>query len=167
MDASNVASFYVMYYILMARTLKNYKNFIKVTSDFDFTVTSWFLGNVRLKPYFNTQCSPIPPIFRPAYGPVEYMYLVSTMSFSIVSMLCSRALILAMAFSTRSLNLSASKSWPFSSRLPATKLESFWLNFFCSSMQDSLLDSHWAYTSFIFSCSRLRVSYLAFRYSIY
>ena len=28
-------------------------------SDFNFTVTSWFLENVRLKPYFNTQC-PLP-----------------------------------------------------------------------------------------------------------
>ena len=26
-----------------------------MSSDFNFTVTSWFLGNVRVKPYFNTQ----------------------------------------------------------------------------------------------------------------
>ena len=27
-----------------------------MSSDFNFTVTSWFLGNIRVKPYFNTQC---------------------------------------------------------------------------------------------------------------
>ena len=26
-----------------------------MSSDFNFTVASWFLGNVRVKPYFNTQ----------------------------------------------------------------------------------------------------------------
>ena len=33
-----------------------------MSSDFNFTVKSWFLGNVRVKPYFNTQC--LPPRFR-------------------------------------------------------------------------------------------------------
>ena len=28
---------------------------MKMSSDFNFTDTSWFLGNVRLKPHFNTQ----------------------------------------------------------------------------------------------------------------
>ena len=27
-----------------------------MSSDFDFTVISSFLGNVHIKPYFNTQC---------------------------------------------------------------------------------------------------------------
>ena len=27
-----------------------------MSSDFSFTATSWFLGNVLVKPYFNTQC---------------------------------------------------------------------------------------------------------------
>ena len=27
-----------------------------MSSDFNFTVTSGFLGNVLVKPYFNTQC---------------------------------------------------------------------------------------------------------------
>ena len=27
-----------------------------MSPDFDFTVTSWFLGNVNVKPYFKTQC---------------------------------------------------------------------------------------------------------------
>ena len=29
-----------------------------MSSDFNFTVTTWFLGNVGVKPYFNTQCPP-------------------------------------------------------------------------------------------------------------
>ena len=32
-----------------------------MSSDYNFTVTSCFLGNVRVKPYFNTQCPPPPP----------------------------------------------------------------------------------------------------------
>ena len=28
-----------------------------MSSDFNFTVTSWFLENIPIKPYFNTQCS--------------------------------------------------------------------------------------------------------------
>ena len=31
-----------------------------MSSGFNFTVTSWFLGNVRVNPYFNTQCPPVP-----------------------------------------------------------------------------------------------------------
>ena len=34
-----------------------------MSSDFNFTVTSSFLGNVRTKPYFNTQCPAPLPIF--------------------------------------------------------------------------------------------------------
>ena len=30
-----------------------------MSSDFNFTVTSWFLGNVLVKPYFNAQCPSI------------------------------------------------------------------------------------------------------------
>ena len=37
-------------------TLKKYLNRIKISSDINFIVTSWFLGNVRVKPYSNTQC---------------------------------------------------------------------------------------------------------------
>ena len=37
-----------------ARTLNKYWNLIKMSSDFNFTVTSWFLGNVHVKAYFNT-----------------------------------------------------------------------------------------------------------------
>ena len=37
-------------------------------SDFNFNVTSWFLGNVHVKPYLNTQCPP-PPI---SAGPARY-----------------------------------------------------------------------------------------------
>ena len=33
-----------------------------MSPDFSFTFTSWFLGNVRVKPYFNTQC-PLPSGF--------------------------------------------------------------------------------------------------------
>ena len=29
---------------------------VKMSSDFNFTVTFWFLGNLHVKPYFNTQC---------------------------------------------------------------------------------------------------------------
>ena len=46
--------------------LKNYRfttiygaineNLIKMSSDFNFPVTSWVLENVCVKPYFNTQC---------------------------------------------------------------------------------------------------------------
>ena len=43
--------------VCTARTLKKYKNFVKMSSDFHFTVKSWFLGNVCVKTYFNTQCS--------------------------------------------------------------------------------------------------------------
>ena len=43
-------------YATKARILKKYKKFINMSSDFDFTVTSWFLGNVHEKPYFMTQC---------------------------------------------------------------------------------------------------------------
>ena len=32
---------------------------MKMSSDFNFTVTSWFQRNVRVKPYFKTQC-PLP-----------------------------------------------------------------------------------------------------------
>ena len=35
----------------LARTLKKYHYFIKMSSDFNFTGTSWFLGNVQIKPY--------------------------------------------------------------------------------------------------------------------
>ena len=45
----------------VTRTLKKSKNVIKMSSDFNLTVTSWFLGNVRLKPYFNTQCPQLLP----------------------------------------------------------------------------------------------------------
>ena len=41
-------------------------------SDIYFNVASWFPGNVRLKPHFNTQC-PHPRIFKPSYGPVSGM----------------------------------------------------------------------------------------------
>ena len=34
-----------------SRDLKNYKNLTSMTSDFYFTTTSWFLGNVRVKPH--------------------------------------------------------------------------------------------------------------------
>ena len=34
-----------------------------MSSDFNFTVICWFLGNVQVKPYFNTQCPS--RIFRP------------------------------------------------------------------------------------------------------
>jgi len=37
-----------------ARTLKERYCFIKMNLDFNFTVSSWFLGNVHVKPYFNT-----------------------------------------------------------------------------------------------------------------
>ena len=48
-----------------------------MSSDFNFTVTSWFLGNVRVKPYFNTQCPrPVrPSIFRPYSGSKKKTYL--------------------------------------------------------------------------------------------
>ena len=39
---------------------------MKMSSDIYFNVASWFLGNVRVKPHFNTQC---PRIFKPSYGP--------------------------------------------------------------------------------------------------
>ena len=65
-DSSNLASFYGSYIngivcekkigLEPARTLKKYWNFLKMSSDINFTVTSWFLGNVFEKPYFNTQC---------------------------------------------------------------------------------------------------------------
>ena len=34
---------------------KDIKKVLKISSDFNFTVTSSFLGNIRLKPYFKTQ----------------------------------------------------------------------------------------------------------------
>ena len=37
----------------LARTSKKYLNFIKMSSNVNFTVTLWFLGNIRIKPYFN------------------------------------------------------------------------------------------------------------------
>ena len=50
-----------------------------MSSDFNFTSTSWFLGNVHMKLYFNTQWGKIMPttlqlasppwIFRPSYNP--------------------------------------------------------------------------------------------------
>ena len=40
----------------VSKDTKKYLNFIKMSSDFDFTVTSWFLGNICIKPHFNTQC---------------------------------------------------------------------------------------------------------------
>ena len=44
--------------------LKKYYNLKKNSSDFNFTVPTWFLGNVLVKPYtfHNTQC-PLPPEF--------------------------------------------------------------------------------------------------------
>ena len=45
----------------LARILKKCWNFIKMSWDFNFTVTSWFLGNFCIKPYFNTQCPPPSP----------------------------------------------------------------------------------------------------------
>ena len=53
----------------LARTLKKYQSFIKMSSDFNFTVTSWFLGNVHIKSYLNKQCLPPPLIIRLSYGP--------------------------------------------------------------------------------------------------
>ena len=38
------------------RYFKNKQNLIKVSSDIYFNVTSWFQGNIRVKPHFNTQC---------------------------------------------------------------------------------------------------------------
>ena len=40
-----------------------------MSSDFNFTVTSWFLGNVCVKPYFNTQC--LPPDFGRLITPIS------------------------------------------------------------------------------------------------
>ena len=39
----------------------------KVSSDIYFTVTSWFLENVLVKPYFNTKCPPpfLPTVSQP------------------------------------------------------------------------------------------------------
>ena len=37
------------------RHQRNTKILQKMTSNFNFTVTSWFLGNICVKPYFNTQ----------------------------------------------------------------------------------------------------------------
>ena len=34
---------------------------MKMSSDTNFTVTSWFLRNVHIKPYFNTQCGCLVP----------------------------------------------------------------------------------------------------------
>ena len=42
-----------------------------MSSDFNFTVTSWFIENVHIKPYFNTRYPP-PRVFRPAYGPEQF-----------------------------------------------------------------------------------------------
>ena len=36
-------------------TIKEILKFYKMSSDFNFTATSWFLVNVRVKPYFNTR----------------------------------------------------------------------------------------------------------------
>ena len=68
MDASNLASFYDSHIdeifcvkqigLESAMTLKKYLNFTKMSSDSNFTVASWFLGNVLVKSYFNTQCLP-------------------------------------------------------------------------------------------------------------
>ena len=40
-----------------------------MSSDFDFTVTSWFLGNVRKKPYFNVQWGDKYPLAPSSTGP--------------------------------------------------------------------------------------------------
>ena len=42
-----------------------------MSSDFDFNVTSCFLGNVLVKLYLNIQCPPPLRIFRLFYGPAE------------------------------------------------------------------------------------------------
>ena len=42
-----------------------------MSSDFNFTVTSWFLGNVRVKPYFNTQWGGAPPVFDKSLNPLS------------------------------------------------------------------------------------------------
>ena len=64
-DASNLASFYCSHIdgivcvkqigLGLAKTLKKCKNFVRMSSDFNFTVVSRFLGNVCVKPCFNTQ----------------------------------------------------------------------------------------------------------------
>ena len=71
-DASSLAYFYGSHIdgivcvkhigSVLPMTLKTYKKFIKMSSDLNFTVTSPFLGNVRVKRYLNTQCPPSPDI---------------------------------------------------------------------------------------------------------
>ena len=57
------------------KVLKFYKN--EQNSDFNFTVISWFLGNVRVKPYFNTQC-PLPPFPRRFSDPPSALLVKTT-----------------------------------------------------------------------------------------
>ena len=61
-DSSNIASFYGLHIdgIICEKQIglglaKKYWNFMKISSDCYFTVKTWFLENVHVNPYFNTQ----------------------------------------------------------------------------------------------------------------
>ena len=61
-----------------------------MSSDFNFTDFTWFLGNVRIKPYFNTQC-PLPiPIHPKAPKVYSKWFPMEQISFILVWMMHSR-----------------------------------------------------------------------------
>ena len=76
----------------LSRDFKNYQNMTQMTSDFYFTTTSWFPGNVRVKPHSKdiapsgfwqimptTLLMPTSPrIFWRSYGPVIHAVEYST-----------------------------------------------------------------------------------------
>ena len=53
---------------------------MEMSSDFNFTVASWFLGNVHVKP-ISTHSAP-PRIFRPSYGPAIQPNATACFSFA-------------------------------------------------------------------------------------
>ena len=59
-DASN---FFIVHKLIKSfvwnkKDIKKIQKFYKISLDFDFTVVSWILGKVHVKPYFSTQCPP-------------------------------------------------------------------------------------------------------------